>query len=128
MASGGLSPHRHRWTKILCWMGILLFILAVSSAGWSQKTPETGALLGDRHKAAGVGCVQCHKDKPSAPVNTAVCSGCHPNVAKGETIREKLPNPHNAHMEYPACAECHHVHKPSDNQCAGCHSFNFRMR
>lgn len=117
-----------RRRAILCLMTALFFVFAVNPVAWSQKPADKGALLADRHKSAKVECVQCHKDKPAAPVATAVCSSCHPNVAKGEKIREKLPNPHKAHMEYPDCSDCHHVHKASENQCAGCHNFEFRMR
>jgi len=128
MTTKGSLSNTGRWKKILCSIGTLLFLLMVSNAAWSQKTPDTDVLLGERHKAAGIGCVQCHKEKPSAPVSTGVCSGCHPNVAKSETIRETLPNPHNAHMPFPDCTSCHHAHKSSENQCRSCHKFDFKMR
>ncbi len=121
-------PGMCKWKGILCAIGALFFLFTISSAAWSQKPADKGALLADRHKAAKIECAQCHKDKPGAPVVAAVCSGCHPNVAKEEKIRAKLPNPHKAHMEYPDCSDCHHVHKASENQCAGCHNFEFKMR
>jgi hypothetical protein len=117
-----------RWKWIAFPMLLALFVFAVHPEAWSQKTPEKGTFLADRHKAAKVDCAQCHKDKPTTPVASAVCSGCHPNVAKGEKIRDQLPNPHNGHMSYPECSDCHHVHRSSENQCAGCHHFEFRMR
>lgn len=106
----------------------MFFLLAASPAAWPQKAPDAGVLLGKRHEAAGIACAKCHQEKPAAPVSATVCSGCHPNVAKGEKIREKLPNPHNAHISYESCADCHHIHKASENQCAGCHNFEFKMR
>lgn len=113
---------------ILCTIGVLFLLLTVSSAAWPQKPADKGALLADRHKEMKIECAQCHQGNPSAPVATPVCAGCHPNVAKGEKIRENLANPHNAHMSYPECADCHHVHKASENQCAGCHNFDYKMR
>ncbi|HNY66819.1 MAG TPA: cytochrome c3 family protein [Deltaproteobacteria bacterium] len=109
-------------------MGLLLFLFAAPHAAWTQSTPDAGALLGDRHKAAGIECARCHKDKPSAPVPASICTGCHADMAKSEKIRDNLPNPHNSHMPYPECSSCHHAHKPSENQCASCHNFSFRMR
>ena len=117
-----------KWKGMLCTIGVLFLLFTISSAAWSQKPADKGVLLGDRHKAVKIECAQCHKDKPAAPVAAAVCSGCHPNVAKEEKIRKNLPNPHKAHMEYPDCSDCHHVHKASENQCAGCHNFEFKMR
>ena len=128
MVSEDKPPKKDRWKKILCMTGIMFFLLVASPAAWSQKAPDTGVLLGKRHEAAGIACAKCHQEKPSAPVPAAVCSGCHPNIAKSETIRDKLPNPHNAHMSYEDCASCHHVHKPSENQCGSCHNFEFKMR
>lgn len=117
------------WKKILCLAGCLCLFLAVSHAAWSQKTPDSPEnLLLERHKAVGITCAQCHQEKPEAVVPTGVCSNCHPDVAKTETIRDNLPNPHNAHMTYPDCSDCHHIHKQSKNQCADCHNFDFKLR
>ena len=116
------------WKGMVRTFGVVFLLFTVSAAVWAQKPADKGALLGDRHKAAKMACAQCHKDKPAAPVSAAVCSSCHPNVAKEEKIRAELPNPHKAHMEYAECADCHHIHKASENQCAGCHNFEFKMR
>ncbi|MDD4242239.1 MAG: cytochrome c3 family protein [Smithellaceae bacterium] len=118
-----------RLAKILRAAVILFFLLAASPAAWSQKAADSsGPFLGERHKTAGIACSRCHGEKPAAPVAAGICAGCHPNVAKTEKIREDLPNPHNAHMDYPDCTDCHHVHKASENQCGQCHNFDYKMR
>lgn len=118
-----------RLAKIVRAAGILFFLLAASPAVWPQKAlAGADVFLGERHKAAGIACARCHGEKPAAPVAAGICAGCHPNVAKTEKIRDDLPNPHNAHMDYPNCTDCHHIHKASENQCGQCHNFDYKMR
>jgi len=117
-----------KWKKAFCLAGFLFLLLSTPCGVWSQKTSDQSVLLGERHKSAGIECAQCHEKKPPTPVPTAVCSSCHQGIAKSETIREHVPNPHKAHMSYPDCAECHHVHKASENKCSDCHNFEFKMR
>ena len=83
-------------------------------------------LLGGKHSVAGVDCKDCHVEKPPAEdVPTSVCINCHGDFA--EIPSQGYPDPHNSHMMYQECGDCHHSHKPSVNQCQGCHSFGFNI-
>ena len=85
---------------------------------------ETPSLLADTHKAAGVECNDCHREKPPAnDVPDSVCLGCHENYKE---VAASYIDPHNAHIEYSSCSDCHHSHRASENQCLSCHSFNIR--
>lgn len=111
-----------RSAQLLCGAALLL----ASTAALADQ-PAKKPLLADTHKAAGIDCLQCHKEKPGTPVETATCKSCHPDVEKGEKTKGGLPNPHDAHMPFPDCAQCHHIHKASENQCDACHSFGFKI-
>jgi hypothetical protein len=127
MAIRNSSLQKYRWTRILCSIGFLLLLLSASNSVWSQKTPAANALLAERHKAAGTECKQCHQEKPSSPVPTAVCTGCHGDLTKPSAKAAKKRNPHDAHIPFPDCSDCHHVHKPSVSQCDTCHDFGQKI-
>jgi hypothetical protein len=80
--------------------------------------------LADKHKVSGVSCSDCHKETPPASEPaTDICMTCH------QDYRDKAASavdPHNAHMSYTNCGDCHHGHKASENQCLSCHSFNLK--
>ena len=101
-------------------IGSLFLLLVCTGMAWGAEKP----LLVDKHRAAGVECVQCHQDKPGVPVPTVVCKSCHANLSEVKT-KDGLPNPHTAHKTFSDCASCHHVHKASENQCESCHAFGF---
>lgn len=85
--------------------------------------------LGDKHKVAGSGCGNCHKENPPKElVPTEVCANCHGDHAKLANRTQKvIPNPHESHLENVKCEFCHHAHKPSENYCSTCHEFNFKV-
>ena len=85
-----------------------------------EKAPEAKQLLIDTHKAAGNSCKDCHVKPPKEGVANDICLNCHADFNK--TSVPKI-DPHNGHLKYPNCTDCHHVHKPSVNQCLGCHDF-----
>jgi hypothetical protein len=89
-----------------------------------ETQPVTAAFLADKHKAAGVACADCHKETPPAnETPTTVCMTCH---ADYKDKAASSVDPHNAHMSYESCGDCHHAHKASENQCMSCHSFNLK--
>jgi hypothetical protein len=93
-------------------------------------TPQAGQrLLADAHKAKGVACTACHAEAPPAKaVPTAQCRGCHGDFkALARKTEHAEPNPHQSHQGEQDCAECHHVHKRSDDNCARCHVTNWRV-
>lgn len=123
-----VSPMRQRrkWLGLLCSVGALILLFALPDVAWSQKAPGKGVFLSERHKAAGIECARCHKENPPTPVPATVCNSCHANIGESETTVQGKPNPHNAHMIFPECGKCHHIHKPSENQCAKCHNFGYK--
>ncbi len=95
--------------------------------------PFSGAaqapLLEEKHKKAGLNCDACHKENPPAnSVPVEACLGCHGDYSKlAEQTGKAKPNPHDSHEGPIACEKCHHNHKPSENYCASCHNFGFRV-
>jgi hypothetical protein len=90
-----------------------------------EETSTEAALLGDKHKAAGVACTDCHKETPPASeVPTSVCMTCHEDY--NQTASSSI-DAHNAHVAFSNCGDCHHSHKASENQCQACHSFDLKV-
>jgi len=86
-----------------------------------EKMPNV-LLLEDKHKESGVECSDCHENSnPVAGVSATQCLGCHENYKE---VASSYLDPHNAHNTSSECDVCHHVHKPSEKICQGCHSFN----
>jgi len=115
---------RRAWRA--CWLTGALVVACAASWAWGAERP----LLIEKHKAAALACDACHKENPprTAPP-VATCTGCHGTY---ETIAEKTQNvtPHNPHQTHEGeieCWECHHVHKPSEDYCAKCHQFDFKV-
>lgn len=98
---------------------------AVEKPAAVEEAPEVSKLLADTHKAAGILCNKCHeKMPPKDDIPSSACLACHANY-KELTAALKI-NPHDAHVTYTRCGECHHVHKPSEVQCLSCHDFDMR--
>lgn len=95
----------------------------------SAEEPEAvgeiseNALLADRHEAAGISCSDCHaEDPPVAAAATDTCMQCHEDYKE---LAASYLDPHNAHISYANCSDCHHVHRESEKICQGCHhTFN----
>lgn len=91
---------------------------------------ETKQFLADRHKERGLTCEQCHKENPpKQAAKTEACLECHgPYDKLAELIQKKVsPNPHESHNGNLPCENCHHAHKASENFCATCHDFDFKV-
>ena len=92
-------------------------------------------LLIEIHKSRGVTCTQCHKESPAllVPAND-VCTRCHGDQEKlAARTATADPNPHTSpHLPRgatPICADCHHIHRPSEVSCSDCHrSFRFNVK
>ncbi|MGD9160371.1 MAG: cytochrome c3 family protein [Desulfobacteraceae bacterium] len=83
------------------------------------------------HQQKGVSCRECHEDPVSPePADTKVCQNCHGDIqALIEAASELTINPHFSPHEgkIPDCSKCHHLHKSSENYCAGCHGIKYQV-
>ena len=87
-----------------------------------ETVAEEADLLADTHKSAGVSCTDCHLELPPAGgIPGETCLGCHEDYE--DLTAGMYLDPHNAHVSYPDCGSCHHIHQPSENQCLKCHAF-----
>jgi hypothetical protein len=87
--------------------------------------------LADRHQAQGLTCGTCHTD-PRNPrvVSSDICMGCHdPEKVSAATAVVQPTNPHNSphYGKQADCNLCHHQHEKSEDFCANCHGYNFRV-
>ncbi len=96
---------------------------------------DDAPLLLDRHKAAGLTCASCHKEKPPRTKSpNKRCLDCHGGQEKLAAKTSKVtPNPHApphlAAGDVQACDDCHHIHQPSEVACADCHhGFHFNVK
>jgi fumarate reductase flavoprotein subunit len=89
-----------------------------------EEAFEGPMLLADRHKASGIECSDCHEETPPGSlVPTGVCMTCHEDYRE---VAASYLDPHNAHISYPDCGDCHHAHRPGEQICQGCHNFNLQ--
>ncbi len=89
-----------------------------------EVTPLEDLFLADTHKTSGVECSDCHEETPPAgDVPTAKCMTCHEDY---RDVALSSIDPHNAHIEFANCGDCHHAHRESENQCMSCHSFSLK--
>jgi len=87
-----------------------------------EPAAEEAGLLAGMHESAGISCGDCHAESPPAiAVPEAACLTCHGDYR--ELTAGMYEDPHNAHIVYPDCGSCHHMHRPSENQCLMCHAF-----
>jgi len=120
---------RVKWSLLLSLKRALwlLGVAAMLATGVSASEPKAERLV-EKHKAAGLECLQCHKTKPGAPVAATVCAECHGDIAKTYKVKGEMPNPHKSHMSASlVCTDCHHMHKPSEMKCDKCHDFEFQV-
>lgn len=110
-------------------LALLLACLVAPTLTGAQTTQSAPAgFLADRHKAAGVKCIQCHgvaAPKKGAFVEMNNCLKCHGGsyaaLAQTTSNLGKM-NPHGAHIGQLDCMACHHGHSTPTLYCAQCHS------
>jgi len=84
------------------------------------------------HQLAGVGCADCHgKAAKPEPVEMEQCLSCHGSGEKVAALTAKMKpqNPHvsthyNSDLD---CNLCHRQHQKSENYCAECHRWDFKV-
>jgi hypothetical protein len=109
---------------------IALFILfGLIFYGFWPLAGAENLLLEEKHKKAGLDCAQCHQeDPPTKKVEAMVCLTCHGDYKELAGKTEKIePNPHDSHEGPISCDKCHNNHKVSQNYCAQCHTFSFKV-
>lgn len=78
--------------------------------------------LAAAHESSGISCGDCHAESPPAiAVTEATCLTCHEDYR--DLTAGLYADPHNAHIMFQDCGDCHHAHQPSENQCLACHAF-----
>jgi fumarate reductase flavoprotein subunit len=91
----------------------------------AEPAADEALLLAGKHDAAGISCNDCHEeDPPAGSVATDTCLTCHEDY---QELAASYLDPHNAHVTYSNCSDCHHVHRESEKICQGCHhTFNIQ--
>ena len=99
----------------------------LAASGAQAADAKFGA---DRHVARGIGCAFCHgqnyQKDPEFP-EEKTCLKCHNKEAlAAKTKKVKPTNPHAA-PHNGDCTLCHLQHEKTENYCAKCHSFDFKV-
>lgn len=115
--------------RIFSALGAAAACAMLLSASFSANAEVLGA---DRHAQADVKCEACHgadKANPKTP-DITTCTGCH-NVEKlvAKTAKVKPANPHTSphYGNELECTNCHHMHAQSEDYCAQCHNFGYKV-
>ncbi len=93
---------------------------------------QAGAQLGDMHVKAGVKCEVCHGPDMKNPEYPTIetCTKCHNTkdlVAKTKDVKPTNPHTSPHYADQLDCTNCHMMHEESQNFCAQCHNFNFKV-
>lgn len=119
-------PAGHPATKELKFDGCAQCHAPKTEKALSGKLPASHL-----HQLKGVGCTQCHGNtKKPTDVAFEKCIACHDTTKLVETTGAVKPkNPHfSSHYGKDAdCNLCHHQHSKSENYCAQCHKFEFKV-
>jgi len=109
---------------------LFLFFLPTILGPMSSISIGAEPFLGDRHKSRGLDCDQCHKENPPQKATSPkICISCHGDASQmTEKTKKANPNPHySPHFEIDDCTSCHRAHKNSEDQCAQCHNYGFKV-
>jgi len=119
-------PADHKSTKAMAYKDCLECHEKSGAMSLWTKVP-----LAHIHGLAGVTCQKCHgKTKKPEEVPMKQCVTCHNTDKVAEkTAKVKPQNPHES-VHYGRtldCNLCHHEHAKSENYCAQCHKFDFKV-
>ncbi len=117
-------PDNHPDTKATDWQGC--------KTCHGGEIILAGKLPGSHvHRLSGLSCSGCHpKGKRQEAMKSEKCLTCHDTEKVGEkTAGVKPENPHKSphYGSSLGCDMCHHQHAKSENYCAQCHRFEFRV-
>ncbi len=113
---------------------VALMILGAALFGATAaqvSAQEACTWLADRHIARGINCDTCHDAnlKLKTIGEMQICVSCHGDFQQMaiKTQGRYAVNPHAPHEAGLACTSCHKAHKQSENHCAQCHKFDFKV-
>jgi len=101
--------------------------------GKKAKNLVTKMSMSHTHLLNDITCSDCHgDDRPASRVSQAKCIECH-DLAElvkktAKDPKDPMHNPHNSHYgpEF-ACDACHKAHGKSEDFCAMCHVFGWKV-
>ena len=114
-------------------MQIYQKLLVITLSTLVMTSPVQAAeFLADRHAKVGIDCTVCHgPDKSNMQVPTIeTCTQCHATKALVEKTKDVKPkNPHVSphYQDQLDCVNCHYGHEASQDFCAQCHNFGFKV-
>ncbi len=86
--------------------------------GWSNTR-----YLDYAHLSRGMTCQTCHQTAtPNAHPSMQTCIDCHPDTVPAIGAKRRGSTPHNAHLGFLNCFQCHHGHEPFQLFCNRCHT------
>lgn len=104
-------------------LSAVFFLMALFFALVRPSLAAEAPILSEQHKAAGLGCNDCHGTGEKKPVPMSKCLECHESYAKVAARTQHVdPNPHQSHLVDLPCTKCHLGHKPRVIYCMTCHS------
>jgi hypothetical protein len=115
---------------VLVLLGAMLGVGAAAIAQSAKPDASASLMLGKMHQNNGLTCETCHGAGKKTRVPMAKCVTCHETKALAKRTENVKPNnPHNSrHYGTEAdCNLCHHQHVKSEDKCAECHKFNFKV-
>lgn len=107
-------------------------LFVVFSAIATAVSVQAAPLGADRHAQVGVKCEACHgtdKANPATP-DIDTCTSCHNADQLAEKTKDYKPtNPHVSPHYGKAleCTYCHIQHGQTEDFCAQCHNFGFKV-
>lgn len=110
----------------------VVLICVIASAS-SLALAASGKTLADVHKAMNIPCESCHGANNAVPEpGIKECSRCHDPAKLAEKTEPSDPTKHNPHRSphygiQLDCVNCHHGHEESEDYCAQCHNFGFKV-
>ena len=106
---------------------MLTTFIAIGSAQAADQ--KFGA---DRHVAMGMTCESCHGPDKANPqeVTIKTCTQCHNTkdlVEKTKNVKPQNPHMSPHYQDQLECTNCHFMHSESEDFCAQCHQFGFKV-
>ena len=98
-----------------------------------ESTLRTKVPLAHLHEMHGVTCGDCHDSSaPPQALDSDQCLNCHGPFddlkKKWKQRADSEKNPHDSHyQEALTCDACHHAHSSSENFCAQCHNWEYKV-